>query len=102
MTTRPPTLLALAGPLPLAGTAWAQGAAPARGGVLKVSANANPSSLDPATGGAGSLAGSITIYSASRRCRRYCSTAFTIGVGACTTLPNSARMPSPINLKMRP
>ncbi len=33
--------------------AWAQGA-PKRGGVLKVSANANPSSLDPATGGAGS------------------------------------------------
>ena len=32
--------------------AWAQ-ATPQRGGVLKVSANANPSSLDPATGGAG-------------------------------------------------
>jgi ABC-type transport system substrate-binding protein len=47
-------LMALAGALPLAGTAWAQGTAPQRGGVLKVSANANPSSLDPATGGAGS------------------------------------------------
>ena len=35
------------------GAASAQGA-PKRGGVLKVSANANPSSLDPATGGAGS------------------------------------------------
>lgn len=33
--------------------ALAQGA-PKKGGVLKVSANANPSSLDPATGGAGS------------------------------------------------
>ena len=39
-------LMALAGAIPLAGTAWAQGAAPTRGGVLKVSANANPSSLD--------------------------------------------------------
>ena len=47
-------LMALASAIPLAGTAWAQGAAPKRGGVLKVSANANPSSLDPATGGAGS------------------------------------------------
>ena len=49
-------LMALAGALPLAagaGSARAQGAAPARGGVLKVSANGNPSSLDPATGGAG-------------------------------------------------
>lgn len=36
------------------GTAWAQASAPRRGGILKVSANANPSSLDPATGGAGS------------------------------------------------
>ena len=33
--------------------AFAQGA-PKKGGVLKVSANANPSSLDPQTGGAGS------------------------------------------------
>ncbi len=50
-------LMALAGAsvgaLALAGPAWAQ-PAPRRGGVLKVSANANPSSLDPATGGAGS------------------------------------------------
>ncbi len=46
-------LMALAGALSLGGPAWAQGT-PARGGVLKVSANANPSSLDPATGGAGS------------------------------------------------
>lgn len=36
------------------GAAWAQGSTPRRGGVLKVSATANPSSLDPATGGAGS------------------------------------------------
>ncbi len=35
------------------GGALAQGA-PKKGGVLKVSANANPSSLDPQTGGAGS------------------------------------------------
>lgn len=35
------------------GSALAQGA-PKKGGVLKVSANANPSSLDPQTGGAGS------------------------------------------------
>ena len=50
-------LMALAGAsvgaLAVAGPAWAQ-PAPKRGGVLKVSANANPSSLDPATGGAGS------------------------------------------------
>ena len=39
---------------PLPGASFAQAAAPKRGGVLKVSANANPSSLDPATGGAGS------------------------------------------------
>jgi peptide/nickel transport system permease protein/peptide/nickel transport system substrate-binding protein len=39
--------------LALAGSAAAQGA-PKKGGVLKVSANANPSSLDPQTGGSGS------------------------------------------------
>src|SRR3954453_2445651 len=33
--------------------AYAQGA-PKRGGILRISAPANPSSLDPATGGAGS------------------------------------------------
>jgi len=32
--------------------AFAQGA-PKKGGVLKIAANANPSSLDPATGGSG-------------------------------------------------
>lgn len=37
----------------LAGGASAQGA-PKRGGILRISAPANPSSLDPATGGAGS------------------------------------------------
>src|SRR5229473_8164284 len=37
----------------LAGTARAQGS-PKRGGVLRISAPTNPSSLDPATGGAGS------------------------------------------------
>ena len=47
-------LMALAGALALPGASFAQAAAPKRGGVLKVSANANPSSLDPATGGAGS------------------------------------------------
>ena len=46
-------LMAMAGALALPGTASAQGT-PAKGGVLKVSASANPSSLDPATGGAGS------------------------------------------------
>ena len=46
-------LMLLAGATALAGEAAAQ-ATPQRGGVLKVSANANPSSLDPATGGAGS------------------------------------------------
>jgi|JI10StandDraft_1071094.scaffolds.fasta_scaffold521886_2 ABC-type transport system substrate-binding protein len=48
-------LMTLAGALAatVAVPAWAQGA-PKRGGVLRVSANANPSSLDPATGGAGS------------------------------------------------
>ena len=39
--------------LAIAGGAAAQGA-PKKGGVLKVSANANPSSLDPQTGGSGS------------------------------------------------
>jgi peptide/nickel transport system permease protein/peptide/nickel transport system substrate-binding protein len=37
----------------LGGEAFAQ-AAPKRGGILRISAPANPSSLDPATGGAGS------------------------------------------------
>src|SRR5438445_5618877 len=37
----------------LGSPAFAQGA-PKRGGVLRISAPANPSSLDPATGGAGS------------------------------------------------
>ena len=37
----------------LGGTARAQGT-PKRGGILRISAPANPSSLDPATGGAGS------------------------------------------------
>ncbi|MFO1159232.1 MAG: ABC transporter substrate-binding protein [Reyranellaceae bacterium] len=45
--------LASAAGLALAGSAAAQGA-PKKGGVLKVSANANPSSLDPQTGGSGS------------------------------------------------
>ncbi len=46
--------LALAGALAtLPAGAWAQGA-PRKGGVLKIAANANPSSLDPTTGGAGS------------------------------------------------
>jgi len=45
--------LASAAGLALAGTARAQGG-PKKGGVLKVSANANPSSLDPQTGGSGS------------------------------------------------
>ena len=46
--------LALAGGFAaLPAGAWAQGA-PRKGGVLKVAANANPSSLDPTTGGAGS------------------------------------------------
>jgi len=37
----------------LGGNAFAQGT-PKRGGILRISAPANPSSLDPATGGAGS------------------------------------------------
>src|SRR5204862_6096867 len=37
----------------LGGVSFAQGA-PKRGGILRISAPANPSSLDPATGGAGS------------------------------------------------
>jgi peptide/nickel transport system permease protein/peptide/nickel transport system substrate-binding protein len=36
----------------LGGNARAQGA-PKRGGILRISAFTNPSSLDPATGGAG-------------------------------------------------
>ncbi len=44
---------AAAGTLATGGAAWAQATAAKRGGVLKVSASANPSSLDPATGGAG-------------------------------------------------
>ncbi len=47
-------LMALAGAATLAGTPAFGQATPKRGGILKVSANANPSSLDPATGGAGS------------------------------------------------
>ena len=47
------TVGTVVGTLATGGPAWAQ-AGPKRGGVLKVSANANPSSLDPATGGAGS------------------------------------------------
>ena len=43
---------ALAG-VTLGGEAFAQ-ATPKRGGILRISASANPSSLDPATGGAGS------------------------------------------------
>jgi peptide/nickel transport system permease protein/peptide/nickel transport system substrate-binding protein len=43
---------ALAG-VSLGGNAFAQGT-PKRGGILRISAPANPSSLDPATGGAGS------------------------------------------------
>ena len=52
MKTRRRTLLA--GTLALAASqrAWAQGTAK-KGGVLKVSAPTNPSSLDPATGGSG-------------------------------------------------
>lgn len=45
--------LASAAGLAIAGSAQAQ-RTPKKGGVLKVSANANPSSLDPQTGGSGS------------------------------------------------
>lgn len=45
--------LASAAGLAIAGSAMAQGT-PRKGGVLKVSGNANPSSLDPQTGGSGS------------------------------------------------
>jgi ABC-type transport system substrate-binding protein len=44
---------ALSGGLALPGSALAQGA-PRKGGILRVSAPTNPSSLDPATGGSGS------------------------------------------------
>lgn len=46
--------LALAGTAPLAAAEARAQATPKRGGVLKVSAPSNPSSLDPTTGGAGS------------------------------------------------
>ncbi|WP_454620219.1 ABC transporter substrate-binding protein [Bradyrhizobium cenepequi] len=46
------TSAAIAG-VTLGGPAWAD-VAPKRGGILRISAPANPSSLDPATGGAGS------------------------------------------------
>src|SRR5689334_13316329 len=46
------TSAAIAG-VTLGGRAWAD-VAPKRGGTLRISAPANPSSLDPATGGAGS------------------------------------------------
>ncbi|MFH0300625.1 ABC transporter substrate-binding protein [Bradyrhizobium sp. 31Argb] len=46
------TSAAIAG-VTLSGRAWAD-IAPKRGGTLRISAPANPSSLDPATGGAGS------------------------------------------------
>jgi hypothetical protein len=50
-------ILALMGGAAAAGAiglpAWSQEAK--RGGVLKIAAPANPSSLDPATGGAGSI-----------------------------------------------
>ncbi len=46
------TSAAIAG-VTLCDRAWAD-VAPKRGGTLRISAPANPSSLDPATGGAGS------------------------------------------------
>ncbi|MGY3616711.1 ABC transporter substrate-binding protein [Bradyrhizobium sp. USDA 10063] len=46
------TSAAIAG-VTLGGRAWAD-VSPKRGGILRISAPANPSSLDPATGGAGS------------------------------------------------
>jgi peptide/nickel transport system permease protein/peptide/nickel transport system substrate-binding protein len=55
-TTRREAIALISGALAgasLSGSALAQGT-PKRGGVLRISASANPSSLDPATGGAGS------------------------------------------------
>ncbi|MBR1190265.1 ABC transporter substrate-binding protein [Bradyrhizobium sp. AUGA SZCCT0160] len=55
-TTRREVMALISGALAgatLGGPAFAQGA-PKRGGILRISAPANPSSLDPATGGAGS------------------------------------------------
>ncbi|MEL4419944.1 hypothetical protein, partial [Shewanella algae] len=55
-TTRRELMALISGALAgaaLSGTAFAQ-AAPKKGGILRISAPANPSSLDPATGGAGS------------------------------------------------
>jgi len=55
-TTRREAMALISGALACAsfgGHAFAQGT-PKRGGILRISAPANPSSLDPATGGAGS------------------------------------------------
>jgi peptide/nickel transport system substrate-binding protein len=55
-TTRREVMALISGALAgvtLGGEAFAQ-ATPKRGGILRISASANPSSLDPATGGAGS------------------------------------------------
>ena len=55
-TTRREVMVLISGALvgvSLGGNAFAQGT-PKRGGILRISAPANPSSLDPATGGAGS------------------------------------------------
>src|SRR5215218_11138635 len=55
-TTRREVMALISGALAgatLGGEAMAQGT-PKRGGILRISAPANPSSLDPATGGAGS------------------------------------------------
>ena len=55
-TTRREVMVLISGALAgvsLGGNAFAQGT-PKRGGILRISAPANPSSLDPATGGAGS------------------------------------------------
>jgi peptide/nickel transport system substrate-binding protein len=56
-TTRREAIALLTGALAgvtIGGGVRAQGAAPKRGGILRISAPANPSSLDPTTGGAGS------------------------------------------------
>ncbi|MGY4215262.1 ABC-type oligopeptide transport system substrate-binding subunit [Bradyrhizobium sp. USDA 4522] len=56
MTTRREAMALISGALAsttLSGRAFAEGA-PKKGGTLRISAPANPSSLDPATGGAGS------------------------------------------------